>query len=127
VEPVLVNFVFCDAVLPILEGKFICYGIFSEMSTPKFPVSVPHFCILTTWTKDGGFHIQRIKLLNSSRSLMLHQSPETYFTLNDPSETAYIITEVNQVVFSEPGSYCFQTFLDNRLIGEYTLTMRLKS
>ena len=35
-EPKLRNFLFCDAVVPALDGKMICYGIFSDLFVPKF-------------------------------------------------------------------------------------------
>jgi hypothetical protein len=125
-EPTLRSFIFCDAVVPALEGKLICYGVFSDIFVQKFPLTYPQFCILTTWTKGEGFHIQQIKVLNPQRTMIMVQSPEMYFTLNDESETANVKTDVNQVVFSEPGTYFFQVYLDGEMIGEFPLHFRLK-
>jgi hypothetical protein len=63
-------------------------------------------------------------MLNPARSIIMHQSPEAYFTLNDASESASVIVDVNQVVFTEPGTYVFQIFLDNRTMGEFPLQVR---
>lgn len=125
-EPTLRSFIFCDSVVPALEGKLICYGVFSDLFASKFPITYPQFCILTTWTKGEGFHIQQIKVLNPARTLIMCQSPEMYFTLNDQTETANVKTDVNQVVFSEAGTYYFQVFLDGEMLGEFPLHFRLR-
>jgi hypothetical protein len=125
-EPVLRTFLFCDSVVPILDGKLASYGIFSDLFADQFPLTYPRFSILLSWTQAPGFHIQQIKMLNPARSLIMHQSPESYFTLNDPSESAHVIIDINQVVFTEPGSYVFQVFLDNRPVAEFPLQIRKK-
>jgi hypothetical protein len=76
---------------------------------------------LCSWTNGTGFHIQQIKLLNPTKSLIVTQSPEQYFTLNEETETAYITTDVNQIIFTEPGAYHFQVFLDQKLVDEIPL------
>lgn len=123
-DPVLRNLIFCDAVVPIFDGKLASYGIFTDLYADHFPMTCPRFTILCSWTQAPGFHIQQVKMLNPARSLIMHQSPESYFTLNDASESAHVIIDVNQVVFTEAGSYCFQVYLDNRAIGEYPLHVR---
>lgn len=123
-EPVLRNFLFCDSVVPILGGKLAAYGIFSDLFVETFPLAYPRFSLLLTWTRAPGFHIQQIKMLNPARSLIMHQSPESYFTLNDESESAHVIIDINQVVFTEPGAYIFQISLDNRPIAEFPLHVR---
>lgn len=126
-EPVLRSFIFCDAVVPGLDGKLTCYGTFSDLYSSKFPITYPQFCILTTWTRGVGFHIQQIKILNPTKTMVLCQSPQMYFTLNDETETANVKTDVNQIVFAEPGTYYFQVYLDNELLGEFPLHFRLRS
>jgi len=123
-EPVLRNFLFCDSVVPILGGKLAAYGIFSDLFTATFPLAYPRFSLLLTWTQAPGFHILQVKMLNPARSLIMHQSPESYFTLNDESESAHVIIDINQVVFTEPGGYIFQVFLDNRPVAEFPLQVR---
>jgi hypothetical protein len=123
-EPVLRNCLFCDSVVPILDGKLASYGIFSDLFTDHFPLTYPRFSMLLTWTQAPGFHIQQVKMLNPARSLIMHQSPESYFTLNDATESAHIIIDINQVVFTEPGAYVFQVYLDNRPIAEFPLHVR---
>jgi hypothetical protein len=124
VEPVLQSVLFCDAVVPGTRGKLTCYGIFSDLYASKFPVTHPRFSILTTWTRGTGFHVQVIKMFNPARTVILHQSPEMYFTLNDETQTTHVQVDVNQVVFAEPGSYSFQVFLDSRLVAEHWLHYR---
>ncbi|MBM3462875.1 MAG: hypothetical protein FJX76_12300 [Armatimonadetes bacterium] len=126
-DPILRNFIFCDSVVPILDGKLASYGIFSDLFADHFPLTYPRFSILCSWTQAPGFHIQQVKMLNPARSLIMHQSPESYFTLNDTSESAHVIVDVNQVVFTEPGTYFFQVYLDNRPAGEYTLHVRQRT
>lgn len=125
-EPVLRNFLFCDSVVPILEGKLAAYGIFTDLFSATFPLTYPRFSLLLSWTNAPGFHIQQIKMLNPARSLIMHQSPESYFTLNDGTESAHVILDINQVVFTEPGDYVFQVYLDNRPNAEFPLHVRRK-
>lgn len=125
-DPELRSFLFCDAIVPAPDGKVICYGIFSDLFAPKFPFTYPQFCTMTTWSKGDGFHIQQIKIMNGAKSMILSQSPEMYFSLKDNTETVTVKTDVNQIVFHEPGPYYFQIFLDNELAGEFPLYLRLK-
>lgn len=123
-NPLLRNFLFCDSVVPIVDGKIASYGIFTDVFAEHFPLTYPKFSILTSWTQAPGFHIQQVKMLNPARSIIMHQSPESYFTLNDPTESAHVIFDINQVIFTEPGSYVFQVSLDNRPAGEFPLHVR---
>lgn len=125
-DPILRNLLFCDSVVPILDGKFVSYGIFTDIWVPQFPLTFPHFSLLCSWTQAPGFHIQQVKMLNPARSLIMHQSPESYFTLNDGTESAHVIVDVNQVVFTEPGTYFFQIYLDSRSVAEIPLQVRRK-
>jgi hypothetical protein len=120
-ELTLRNVIFCDSVVPLPDNKIVCYGIFNEITADEYPLNYPHFCILCSWTNGTGFHIQQIKLLNPTKSLIVTQSPEQYFTLNEETETAYITTDVNQIIFTEPGAYHFQVFLDQKLVDEIPL------
>lgn len=123
-EPVLRSFTFCDAVVPGNQGKLTCYGVFTDLWAERFPVTHPRFSILTTWSRGTGFHVQVIKLLNPAKTMLLNQSPEMYFTLNDETQSTHVQVDVNQVPFAEPGPYCFQVYLDGRLVAEHTLTWR---
>ncbi|HEY4002421.1 MAG TPA: hypothetical protein VGO93_26355 [Candidatus Xenobia bacterium] len=125
-EPVLRNFIFCDAIVPLPEGKIACYGIFTDLFVAAFPVTYPRFCIMTSWTQAPGFHIQQIKMLNPARTAIIQQSPEQYFTLSNETETANVITELNQLMFSEAGAYVFQLLVDSRLAGEFPLYFRAR-
>jgi hypothetical protein len=125
-ELVLMNVVFCDSVIPLPDNKLVCYGIFNEITLPIYPFSYPHFSVMTAWSNGTGFHIQVLKLLNPTRSLIVTQSPEQYFTLEDETETSYVTTHLNQIVFSEPGTYYIQIFLDNNLMEEIPLHFRKK-
>ena len=120
-EPVLRSFVFCDAVVPAQGGKLTCYGVFTDLFSGQFPVTHPRFSILTSWSQGTGFHVQVIKMFNPARTMLLNQSPEMYFTLEDESQTCHVQVDVNQTVFAEPGSYFFQVFLDSRLVAEHRL------
>ncbi|MGI5843879.1 MAG: DUF6941 family protein [Candidatus Xenobium sp.] len=125
-EPVLRSLNFCDAVVPGNQGKLTCYGLFTDLWADRFPVTYPRFSVLTTWSQGKGFHVQVLKLLNSSKTMQLNQSPEMYFTLNDPTQSTHVQVDVNQVVFPEPGAYIFQVFLDGRLMAEHSLIWRLR-
>ena len=81
---------------------------------------------MSTWIKGEGFHIQQIKIMNSSKSMIVSQSPEMFFTLNNPTETVNLKTDVNQIVFQDGGPYYFQVFLDGELVEEFPLYLRLK-
>ena len=64
--------------------------------------------------------------MNSSKSMIVSQSPEMFFTLNNPTETVNLKTDVNQIVFQDGGPYYFQVFLDGELVEEFPLYLRLK-
>ena len=81
---------------------------------------------MSTWVKGEGFHIQQIKIMNSSKSMIISQSPEMFFTLNNPTESVNLKTDVNQIVFQDGGPYYFQVFLDGELVEEFPLYLRLK-
>jgi hypothetical protein len=125
-EIVLQNVIFCDSVVPLPDHKLACYGIFNELSSSIFPYAYPHFSVMTSWTNGKGFHVQQAKFLNPTRSLILSQSPEQYFTLENETETAYVTIDVNQIVFTEPGTYYFQVFLDSELVEEIPLHFKKK-
>lgn len=120
-EPVLRSLVFCDAVVPSHSGKLTCYGVFTDLFAAQFPWTHPRFSILTSWGCGTGFHVQVIKMFNPARTMLLNQSPEMYFTLEEESQTVHVQVDVNQTVFAEPGSYFFQVFLDSRLVAEHRL------
>lgn len=123
-EVALLNVLFCDSVVPLPDRKLVCYGVFNELLSPEFPYACPHFSVMCAWSNGTGFHVQQLKLLNPSRSLIIVQSPEQYFTLEDETETAYVTTDVNQVVFTEPGAFTLQVFLDGKLVDEKSLIFR---
>mgnify|MGYP000608740214 CR=1 FL=1 len=123
----LLNIIFCDSVVPLPDKKMVCYGIFNELTIPELPFAYPHFSIMCAWSNGKGFHVQQIKLLNPSRSLIISQSPEQYFTLEEETETAYVITDVNRIVFTEAGTYYAQVFINNNLMGEASLHFRVSA
>ncbi|MGE0489719.1 MAG: hypothetical protein AB7S38_10945 [Vulcanimicrobiota bacterium] len=123
-EPVLRSFLFCDSVVPAHNGKLTCYGLFSDLYSATFPVTHPKFSILTTWGSGTGFHVQIIKMFNPAKTVLLNQSPEMYFTLEEESQTVHVQVDVNQVVFTDDGAYYFQVYLDNRMVAEHTLNYR---
>lgn len=63
-------------------------------------------------------------MYNPARTVLLNQSPEMYFTLEEETQTVHVQVDVNQVVFTDEGSYFFQVYLDNRMIAEHTLNYR---
>ncbi len=123
-ELALTNVIFCDSVIPLPDNKLVCYGVFSELSSSRYPFSYPHFSVMCAWSNGTGFHVQQLKLLNPTHSLIVTQSQEQYFTLEEETETAYVTTDVNQLVFTEPGTYHLQIFLDSRLVEERPLYFR---
>ncbi|MFP4497279.1 MAG: DUF6941 family protein [Vulcanimicrobiota bacterium] len=123
-EVELLNVIFCDAVIPLPSNKLVCYGIFNEVTGEKFPLTYPHFSVMCAWSHGTGFHIQQLKLLSPNHSMIVTQSQEQYFTLEDETETAYVTTDVNQIVFTEPGTYYLQVFLDQKLVDEFPVHFR---
>jgi hypothetical protein len=123
-EPLLRNVLFCDAAVPLVEGRLTAYGVFTDVYAERFPHTLPRFSLLCSWTQAPGFHMQQIKMLNPARSLIMHQSPESYFTLGHETETAHVVVDVNQVVFTEPGSYVFEVWLDGRPREQVLLHVR---
>lgn len=123
-ELALVNVVFCDSVIPLPDNKLVCYGVFNELASPHYPFAYPHFSVMCAWSNGTGFHVQQLKILNPTRSLIVTQSPEQYMTLEEETETVYVTTDVNQIVFTEPGTYYLQVFLDNKLVDEKPLHFR---
>lgn len=123
-DPTLQSMVYCDAVVPSWDGKLICYGLFSELKAPSFPFACPHFCLLTTWVKGSGFFTQRLKIYNPQHSVLIAQSPEMYFTLDDPDQVVTLQVDVKQVVFSDTGTYMVQIILNDRIDAEFPLRVK---
>lgn len=123
-EPALRSLIFCESVVPAPNGRLTCYGIFSDLYTKTFPITQPKFSIMATWSGGKGFHVQVIKMFNPAKTMMLHQSPEMYFTLEDEMQTVHVQVDVNQAVFTDPGAYSFQVFLHGRLVAEHSLNVR---
>lgn len=122
-EPVLKSFLYCDSIVPAPDGKLNLYGLFSDLYTKAFPITYPRFSVLSTWSGGQGFHVQRLKIFNPANTMMLHQSPELYFTLESPDQTVHVQCDVNQMVFTEEGAYKFQVFLGSRLAYEHHLQL----
>lgn len=123
-EPVLKSFLYCDSIVPAPDGKLSLYGMFSDLYAKSFPITYPRFSVLSTWSGGVGFHVQRIKVVNPANTMVLHQSPELYFTLEEQEQTVHVQTDVNQMVFTEPGAYKFQIFLGGRLVQEMLLPVK---
>lgn len=123
-EPVLKSFLYCDSIVPAPDGKLNLYGMFSELYAKEFPVTYPRFSVLSTWGDGLGFHVQRIKVFNPANTMMLYQSPELYFTLESQDQTVHVQSDMNQMVFTESGSYRFQVFLHGRLAYEHQLYIK---
>lgn len=124
-EPVLKSFLYCDSIVPAPDGKLNLYGLFTDLFAKGFPITYPRFSVLSTWGGGLGFHVQRIKIVNPANTMMLHQSPELYFTLETQEQTVHVQSDVNQMVFTEPGAYKFQIFLGSRLAHEHHLHLHL--
>lgn len=62
-------------------------------------------------------------MLNPAKTALLHQSPEMYFTLEDESQSAHVQIDMNQIVFTEAGSYIFQIMLHGRQVAEHRLNV----
>lgn len=122
-EPTLRNFLFCDAVVPAPNGKMNCYGLFSDLFASHFPYTQPRFSILAGWSGGKGFQVQVVKMFNPARSALLHQSPEQYFTLEHEAQSAHVQIDMNQIVFTEAGSYIFQIMLHGRQVAEHRLNV----
>ena len=124
-EPVLKSFLYCDSIVPAPDGKLNLYGLFTDLYAKQFPITYPKFSVLSTWGDGLGFHVQRIKVVNPANTMVLHQSPELYFTLESEDQTVHVQTDVNQMVFTEPGAYTFQVILGGRLAYEHHLHLKL--
>lgn len=124
-EPILKSFLYCDSIVPAPDGKLNLYGLFTDLYTKSFPVTYPRFSVLSTWGGGLGFHVQRIKIFNPANTMMLHQSPELYFTLETQEQTVHVQSDVNQMVFPEPGAYRFLVFLGSRQVTEHYLHLHL--
>lgn len=123
-EPVLKSFLYCDSIVPAPDGKLNLYGLFTDLYAKQFPITYPKFSVLSTWGDGLGFHVQRIKVVNPANTMVLHQSPELYFTLETEDQTVHVQTDVNQMVFTEPGAYTFQVLLGGRLAYEHHLHLK---
>ncbi|ODT67132.1 hypothetical protein ABS71_11420 [bacterium SCN 62-11] len=122
-EPVLRSFLFCESVVPAPSGKMNCYGLFSDLFAGQFPFTQPRFSLLLSWGGGRGFQVQVVKMLNPAKTALLHQSPEMYFTLEDESQSAHVQIDMNQIVFTEAGSYIFQIMLHGRQVAEHRLNV----
>ncbi len=111
------SIIFCDSVVPGFDGKLNVYGLFSKLKAKSFPLTVPKFSLVISWSGGTGFHVQVVKMLNENRTAVLHQSPEMYFTLESEDDTAFVQLDFNNMVFPSPGHYPLDILLDGRSVG----------
>lgn len=111
----------CESVFPAPGAKLNYYGVFAELKAESFPLMVPRFSLVTSWSGGEGFHIQVVKMLSPSKSVVLHQSPEMYFTLESETQVAFVHVDFQQIIFAEPGVYELEIYLDSKKVSFYSL------
>jgi hypothetical protein len=99
--------------------------LFYELPFPQLPYRMDRFHVINCWTNGQGQFWQSVKILNPARTKTFIETGEQPFTLEDPYTPQLMINIFADLEFTEQGQYWVQSFLNETLILEYPLTVRL--
>lgn len=99
-------------------------GIFYELPFPSFPTQKFSFFLANGWCNGKGKFRQKVRMLNPDRKSAVIETPEQEFELTEMTTPFMAVNYFAEMTLQEPGTYWFQTFLNNKLIIEYPLVVR---
>jgi hypothetical protein len=112
-KPQILAWLLCDAVhIDPGSGKHTVLGIFSNIKAKHFPVVHPNMVWFLTLTEAAsGPHQMRISMgLDPTRMQTVIERP---FESQGPLAKIYLINEIRNMVFAEPGDYSILIEIDD--------------
>jgi hypothetical protein len=101
--------------------------VFYEMPFPEFPFAFQEgqgFFVANGWCNGMGDHVQRMKILDTSKQKVLVDTGDQPFTLKKKEEPFMAVNFISGMRFEAPGTYWFQILLNNQVVLEYPLPVR---
>ena len=115
----LVYTIFCDDVRLEVGNKLSLMGVFHQIMSPEFPVTVMKFAVVSQWRGEGT-HLSEVRILTDDRRQPVVVAEPSRFEVM-PGGVANNISFFFNVVFHAPGRYWVQTLLDSTLYDEREL------
>jgi hypothetical protein len=125
IKPNLQFSVVCDDVRREDNGKFMLLGIFEAINAKEFPARHHSLYVANRWCKGEGEFTQKIRIVNSLDKSIVFQTEEQKFELNDIDTHHTIISRFNNLLFNNAGKYWVEIFLNNELMLNYPIMLRL--
>ena len=117
----LVYTLFCDDVRLEVGNKLSLMGVFHQIMSPEFPVTVMKFAVVNQW-RGAGRHLSEVRILTYDRQQSVVLSDPATFEIA-PGGVANNIGFFFNVHFPAPGRYWVQTLIDSRLFDEQQLDL----
>lgn len=99
--------------------------LFYELPFPHLPFTMDRFHVINCWSNGQGSYKQAVKILNPSKTKVFIETGEQAFTLEDPFTPQLMINVFADLKFETEGHYWVQNFMNDRLVLEYPLTVRV--
>lgn len=125
IKPNLQFSVVCDDVRREDNGKFMLLGIFEAINAREFPARHHTLFVANRWCKGEGSFTQKIRIINAQDKGAVFQTEEQSFQLSDIDTHHTIISRFNNLLFPNPGKYWVEVFLNNELILNYPIMLRV--
>ncbi len=115
-KPQLLAWLTCDAAhIDPSSGKHTILGIFSNIKSPRFPVTHPRMVWFLSLTDCApGTHKMRISIgLDHTSMKPLIERP---FDSLSPLHRINLINEIHNLTFAQPGDYSLNIEIDDELL-----------
>ncbi|MCL5054474.1 MAG: hypothetical protein M1169_00810 [Firmicutes bacterium] len=99
--------------------------LFYELPFPQLPFRMDKFHVINAWANGSGNFSQSVKILDPTRTKTFVETGEQTFSLEDTYTPQLMINVFAELEFQEEGHYWVQNYLNNQLVLEYPLTIRL--
>jgi len=99
--------------------------LFYELPFPNLPFQMDRFHVINCWSNGQGQFKQSVKIMNPARTKVFIETGEQNFTLEDPYTPQLMINVFADLRFEQEGHYWVQSFLNDKLVLEYPLTVRV--
>lgn len=99
-------------------------GIFYELPFPSFPTPKFSFFVANGWCNGKGKFRQKMRILNPDRKTAVIETPDQEFDLKETTTPFMAVNYFAEMVMQQPGTYWFQTFLNNKLVMEFPMSAR---
>ena len=102
--------------------------IFYELPFPEFPFKFPGkgFFVANGWSNGEGTFTQKIKILGPDHQTVIVDSGSKTFELKNADIAFVGVNFLQEVQFEKPGIYWIQVLLNEELLLEYPMTVRLR-